>query len=382
MQASDPEQRDSNCTQFFVTLGACEWLNGKHTIFGKVTGDTIFNALKFNQVETDSNDRPLELARILSVKVLANPFPDIVPRKLLAPADIERQRVEQEEQEKKRRVAKKNFNLMSFGDEAEEEEKQADAQTEGFGLAVNTFKVKSKERSTKQAPREVVAGRAEKETKAVAAEDKGSQKEGKKKRKKEKEGKKKKRKKDKEKEKEKSKKNKKAKKENALEEYKRMLKKAKEVSTKRGRSSKELSIETEADERLMSEYERRRYKYVKLNRANRHKQDDTLKMLENFKKKLNQTKANASQKQAYTVEQPQPQKSGTSVATEEYKGGIGENPIEGNEADDDEDDDGWMTAKLSFKRHIDDDYKKNIFEMKADDYAVYDPKLQKKRKNK
>ena len=26
----------SNGSQFFVTLGKCEWLNGKHTIFGKV----------------------------------------------------------------------------------------------------------------------------------------------------------------------------------------------------------------------------------------------------------------------------------------------------------------------------------------------------------
>ena len=28
---------NTNGSQFFVTLGACEWLNGKHTIFGKVS---------------------------------------------------------------------------------------------------------------------------------------------------------------------------------------------------------------------------------------------------------------------------------------------------------------------------------------------------------
>lgn len=32
--------------QFFVTLGKCEWLDGKHTIFGTVDGETIWNALE------------------------------------------------------------------------------------------------------------------------------------------------------------------------------------------------------------------------------------------------------------------------------------------------------------------------------------------------
>jgi len=36
----------SNQSQFFITLDACEWLNNKHTIFGKVTGNTIFNILR------------------------------------------------------------------------------------------------------------------------------------------------------------------------------------------------------------------------------------------------------------------------------------------------------------------------------------------------
>jgi len=35
--------KDDNGSQFFFTLGQCEWLNGKHTIFGKVTGKTIYN---------------------------------------------------------------------------------------------------------------------------------------------------------------------------------------------------------------------------------------------------------------------------------------------------------------------------------------------------
>jgi cyclophilin family peptidyl-prolyl cis-trans isomerase len=30
-----------NVSQFFITLGACEELNKQHTIFGRVTGDTV-----------------------------------------------------------------------------------------------------------------------------------------------------------------------------------------------------------------------------------------------------------------------------------------------------------------------------------------------------
>lgn len=53
---------------------------GKHTIFGKVTGDTIFNVLRMGEAPTDLNDRPLEPIKLEWVEVLANPFDDIVPR--------------------------------------------------------------------------------------------------------------------------------------------------------------------------------------------------------------------------------------------------------------------------------------------------------------
>ena len=38
--------KDDNASQFFITLGPTNDLNKKHTIFGKVTGDTIYNLVK------------------------------------------------------------------------------------------------------------------------------------------------------------------------------------------------------------------------------------------------------------------------------------------------------------------------------------------------
>ena len=73
----------SNQSQFFITLDACDWLNGKHTIFGKVTGNTVFNAIRMGEAEVATDDKPVEPIRLLKVEVVWNPFEDIVPRLLL-----------------------------------------------------------------------------------------------------------------------------------------------------------------------------------------------------------------------------------------------------------------------------------------------------------
>lgn len=37
--------KDSNGSQFFITFAECGHLNKKHTIFGKIIGDSIYNLL-------------------------------------------------------------------------------------------------------------------------------------------------------------------------------------------------------------------------------------------------------------------------------------------------------------------------------------------------
>lgn len=75
--------RDDNASQFFFTLGEASELQNKHTLFGKVTGDTIFNMLKLEDSEVDQNERPMYPQRILKTEVLLNPFDDIVPREVV-----------------------------------------------------------------------------------------------------------------------------------------------------------------------------------------------------------------------------------------------------------------------------------------------------------
>jgi peptidyl-prolyl cis-trans isomerase B (cyclophilin B) len=60
---------NTNGSQFFVvTAEACPWLDGKHTVFGRVTGDTD-TVDELDRVETDGSDRPLEPQRIERIEV-------------------------------------------------------------------------------------------------------------------------------------------------------------------------------------------------------------------------------------------------------------------------------------------------------------------------
>ncbi|HVW17209.1 MAG TPA: peptidylprolyl isomerase [Solirubrobacteraceae bacterium] len=60
---------DTNGSQFFiVTTGAAPWLDGKHTVFGRVaSGMEVVDAIEAS--ETDARDKPLEDATIETVTV-------------------------------------------------------------------------------------------------------------------------------------------------------------------------------------------------------------------------------------------------------------------------------------------------------------------------
>ncbi|XP_063151674.1 spliceosome-associated protein CWC27 homolog isoform X2 [Candoia aspera] len=107
-----------NGSQFFFTLGRADELNNKHTIFGKITGDTIYNMLRLSEVEIGMDERPTNPYKITSTEVLFNPFDDIIPR---TSKKMKNEKL-MEEVEKPKSKGTKNFSLLSFGEEAEEEE--------------------------------------------------------------------------------------------------------------------------------------------------------------------------------------------------------------------------------------------------------------------
>lgn len=55
-------------SQFFITLAATDWLDGKHAVFGKVT-DGMDVVERIGTVQTDDGDRPIEDVMINTLSI-------------------------------------------------------------------------------------------------------------------------------------------------------------------------------------------------------------------------------------------------------------------------------------------------------------------------
>ncbi|ANQ10744.1 Cyclophilin [Plasmodium coatneyi] len=124
-------EKPSNGSQFFITLDKAEYLNNKSTLFGKVAKHSIYNLLKFNQIKTNKNDEPIEDAPYIQyIKIEENPFHHLVPY-----ANYEREVKEKKEQdahgEQSRELKKLKGNLLSFGYDAEDTDKEGEAFDKG-----------------------------------------------------------------------------------------------------------------------------------------------------------------------------------------------------------------------------------------------------------
>ena len=111
--------KNDNGSQIFLTLGETPELQGKHTMFGRVEGATIYNLMKMGEAELEAvegSERPVYPTKITGAEILVNPFEEMVkrkPRNLVRPV---------EKGDAKRRLKKKGGKtLLSFGGEEVEE---------------------------------------------------------------------------------------------------------------------------------------------------------------------------------------------------------------------------------------------------------------------
>eukprot|EP00793_Prasinoderma_coloniale_P001573 PRCOL_00003377-RA len=133
---------ERNTSQFFMTYAPARHLDGAHTIFGRLAGDTVFNLMSTEEVAVDEQtDRPEVALTILGATVPENPFedgrgaitaqPGRWPHQVRA---IEAERARKAEAVKPKAPRKKQLNLLSFGDDAEEDEEELD-ELGGGGVA-------------------------------------------------------------------------------------------------------------------------------------------------------------------------------------------------------------------------------------------------------
>ncbi|KAJ3366751.1 Peptidyl-prolyl isomerase cwc27 [Allomyces javanicus] len=111
-------------SQFFITLDRADELQNKHTIFGKVVGNTLFNVLDMADQRVDEQERPRIPPVILRTEVVDNPFDDVVPRHLDAVAQRIRAQsaassatTTMTKAPKAAKVTKRSLALLSFGDD-------------------------------------------------------------------------------------------------------------------------------------------------------------------------------------------------------------------------------------------------------------------------
>ena len=104
--------KDDNGSQFFFTMGPTQELQNKHTIFGKVAGNTVYNMLKLQDGMVDEDERPKYPNKIIKTSVIKNPFDDLKPRNLI---EMIKDDGDKDKRPKSKAKATKDFKLLREG---------------------------------------------------------------------------------------------------------------------------------------------------------------------------------------------------------------------------------------------------------------------------
>lgn len=72
--------KNQNGSRFFFTLGSTPELQNKHTIFGRLKGNTVYTLVDLNECQVDEDFTPYSEQRITDVIIIENPYPELVPR--------------------------------------------------------------------------------------------------------------------------------------------------------------------------------------------------------------------------------------------------------------------------------------------------------------
>lgn len=72
------KQNSNNVDSIFITMKPTPEFNNNYVLFGKIMGDSIYNVVKINEGELESEETPMYPAEIIDIKILVQYFDDLI----------------------------------------------------------------------------------------------------------------------------------------------------------------------------------------------------------------------------------------------------------------------------------------------------------------
>lgn len=118
-------KKDANGPEFFFTLGPAPELQNKHTIFGRLKGNSVYCLVDLNECQVDDDLFPLSEKKIIETVIVDNPYPDLVARKEFARYNRAKKKTQSEEYNDLLNKPKNHINKskkLSFYQDSDEDE--------------------------------------------------------------------------------------------------------------------------------------------------------------------------------------------------------------------------------------------------------------------